>query len=471
MLTITPFGTTQTDVQSLAIERLPKIKHKTMYDPMRRTSMKPYYYNQIGDICSNPLPAMVTYSTSPSSPLKYRPLGIKFNETTEIVSNTPKKPTKTHLYPTQNPLIVSLEIKEVFVMEDGTDIIGNKLIGFNYTISRKNMNKKEKQQEKDFFLEKSRLELNKSKKFKFIFSLKGKLYQFLQDIPYCDKVVVVSSDLKFQGPKISAQNDFYEDFKPDKSFAEQIEDKFRIKTLSLSNKNPESPYKSVLKTVPRTPRVKKRTLEELKLQMGQTAVKIDTELPKLFDIGMNKIKKKCGFNESDIHRLYGKYKMLVHLSTAKDPNHNIKQGIAKQTFIESYRGSPELSFVLSRLFDGIDKNQSGFIGWDEYLNSMDIMFNGTYEQQIDLFFKVYDTDENGRLSYEEIKNLCRLQLQNSDADNVIEELSQSFASLIFDITETSYENEITADKIKLVLGSQADKSLIEMFCSFSFIKN
>ena len=102
---------------------------------------------------------------------------------------------------------------------------------------------------------------------------------------------------------------------------------------------------------------------------------------------------------------------------------------------------------------------------------MDIMFNGTYEQQIDLFFKVYDTDNNGSLSFQEIKNLCKLQLQNSDADKVIDELSQSFAGLIFDITETSYDKEIPSEKIKIVLGKQTDKSLIERFCSFSFMKN
>jgi Ca2+-binding EF-hand superfamily protein len=127
--------------------------------------------------------------------------------------------------------------------------------------------------------------------------------------------------------------------------------------------------------------------------------------------------------------------------------------------------------VLGRVFDNIDQDSNGAITWEEYLAAMDVMFNGTYEQQIDLFFTVYDTDGNGNLSFEEIKNLCKLQLQNSDADNVIEELSHSFATLIFDITETPYDKEIPADKIKQVLTRQTDKSLIEMFCSFSFMKN
>ena len=163
--------------------------------------------------------------------------------------------------------------------------------------------------------------------------------------------------------------------------------------------------------------------------------------------------------------------MLLHLSIAKDPNHNIKTGISKEIFIESYYGTKELNFVLSRIFDCIDQDHGGTISWDEYLAAMEIMFNGSYEQQIDLFFRVYDYDGNGSLSSEEVRNLCKLQLQNSDADNVIEELSTSFATLIFNLTETTYDKEISAEKIKGVLAKHTDKSLIEMFCSFSFMKN
>lgn len=186
---------------------------------------------------------------------------------------------------------------------------------------------------------------------------------------------------------------------------------------------------------------------------------------------MSNLRKKCKFCESDIHKLYAKYKTLLHLSIAKNPAHSIKDGISKEMFVESYSGTPELNFVLARIFDCIDQDCNGAIVWDEYLAAMDVMFNGTYEQKIDLLFTVYDTDGNGNLDFEEIKNVCKLQLQNSDADNVIEELSHSFATLIFNVTETQYDKEIPAVKIKEGLTRQKDKSLIEMFCSFSFMNN
>ena len=138
-------------------------------------------------------------------------------------------------------------------------------------------------------------------------------------------------------------------------------------------------------------------------------------------------------------------------------------------FVESYQGTPELNFVLARVFDSIDQDSNEAIVWEEYLAAMDIMFNGTYEEKIDLLFTVYDTDGNGNLNFDEIKDICKLQLQNSDADNVIEELSHSFATLIFKVTQTQYDKEIPAVKIKEGLTRQTDKSLIEMFCSFSFI--
>ena len=313
------------------------------------------------------------------------------------------------------------------------------------------MTRPQKQENTDQFLKICRENLNKSKKYKFLFTATGKLFQFLQDFPFNEQVLIVSTEMYFSGLQSS-----------------NIEDLIPLKPPNSAFKPVRAgqvPVKSSSKALEA-----KLSLNQLKVKLGQTAVKIDTKLPKLFDLGMEKLRLKCRFSEAELHKLYAKYKMLVHLSIAKNPSHDIFAGISKETFIESYQGSKELSFVLSRIFDCIDLDRSGNIDWEEYLHAMDIMSNGNYEQQIDLFFQVYDTDGNGVLSFNEIQELCKLQLQNSDADNVIDELAFSFASLIFDITETAYDQEIPAEKIKIALGKQGDKSLVEMFCSFSFLK-
>ena len=325
------------------------------------------------------------------------------------------------------------------------------------------MSRIEKRENLKHFLIRCRNEFSKPKKFKFISSTSGKLFQYLQDIPFTEKILLVSHTLSSLPSPQTLDSGVRSQFS-------QIEEKFSNKTSNFSSTQatilPPNLHKAEKPAKPA-----KYTFNQLKVKLGRAAVKIDTELPKLFDIGMQKLRKKCSFTESEIHKLYAKYKMLLHLSIARNPAHSIWDGISKEIFVDSYRGTNELNFVLGRVFDNIDQDSNGAISWEEYLVAMDVMFNGTYEQQIDLFFTVYDTDGNGNLSFEEIKNLCKLQLQNSDADNVIEELSHSFATLIFEITDTPYEKEIPAEKIKQVLTRQTDKSLIEMFCSFSFMKN
>ena len=472
MLNLLQFAGTQTEFKTSEFKHLPKLTPNEKRDSNRRSSMKPYYYNETGKICSNPLPAMIGSSTYPSSPLKYRPLGIKFDESEESSSRIQKKTIRASLSPTTIKLRTSLNSKEIYVMEDDIDI-QQKLEGFSYTITRNVLSRKQKQQEKEKFFEKCRLEFNKNKKYRYIFSIHGKHYQFLQEIPFSDKVIIASTTNDFKGVKDSSSIEEFYSTELSKSLPIQLEDKFSTTISTVYTNNPAEVNFLPNKTFSNFParlKYNKLTPNELKIKLGQTAVKIDTEFPKIFDMGMDKIKKKCSFFEADIHKLYARFKMLVHLSIAKNPNHSIKLGITREMFIESYRGTPELNFVLGRIFDCIDQDRGGTISWDEYLTAMDIMCNGTYEQQIDLFFQVYDTDQNGSLSFDEIRNLCRLQLPNSDADNVIEELSQSFASLIFDITETNYDKEIPAEKIKSVLTRQTDKSLIEMFCSFSFMK-
>lgn len=463
MISVVPYAVTQTEFDQVENQILPKIALRKKLLQIRRSSMKPYYYNEIGDICSNPLPAMITCSTFPESPLKYRNTGCKFEEVLEKNQKKRKAVKEFNTTCTTIPLKSGLYSKEVFVMDSSTESPNTSSKGFYYQINRSKMSRYEKQENLKHFLLSCQHKFKKHQKFKFISSTSGKIFQFLQDIPFTEKILLVSHNLS-SIPIPSPQSSFFQ------SQFSKLEEKFSNKTSNFSssqvtnlppNTNPiDTPVKPA-----------KYSFNQLKVKLGQTAVKIDTELPKIFDLGMSNLRKKCKFCESDIHKLYAKYKTLLHLSIAKNPAHSIKDGISKEMFVESYSGTPELNFVLARIFDCIDQDCNGAIVWDEYLAAMDVMFNGTYEQKIDLLFTVYDTDGNGNLDFEEIKNVCKLQLQNSDADNVIEELSHSFATLIFNVTETQYDKEIPAVKIKEGLTRQKDKSLIEMFCSFSFMNN
>jgi Ca2+-binding EF-hand superfamily protein len=153
-----------------------------------------------------------------------------------------------------------------------------------------------------------------------------------------------------------------------------------------------------------------------------------------------------------------------------EKNHKISSGISKRTFVDYYSKSPELSNILTKIFEKFDTDGGGTVSWEEYLDAMHVIWHGTIEDQLDFFFSVYDDDGNGCLSFKEIQELCRLQLQMDKADGLLDELSYSFASLIFDLTETSYTEDVPSYKIKEIIRKQQDKSLIEMFCSFNCLK-
>ena len=92
---------------------------------------------------------------------------------------------------------------------------------------------------------------------------------------------------------------------------------------------------------------------------------------------------------------------------------------------------------------------------------------GTNEQKIELFFRLYDTDGNGNLSYLEIQHLCRLQLAGniSAVDSFTEDVSEYFTKMIFDAVGVKHHMEITLDQMKTSIFECHNQELFELFCS------
>lgn len=99
---------------------------------------------------------------------------------------------------------------------------------------------------------------------------------------------------------------------------------------------------------------------------------------------------------------------------------------------------------------------------------MSILSCGNFEKQIDMFFQVYDIDNNGELDYDEVRKLCKLQLHFASNDYIVEYLAETFAKLLFDMAGVEKEQSISIDQLKKTLAEHNERSLIEMFCSFNF---
>ena len=72
---------------------------------------------------------------------------------------------------------------------------------------------------------------------------------------------------------------------------------------------------------------------------------------------------------------------------------------------------------------------------------------GTAEQKVELFFRLYDKDGNGCLSFDEIRNLCRIQIAGNlkAIDYITEDLSEMFTKTIFDLVPVKYHMEISLE--------------------------
>lgn len=367
-------------------------------------------------------------------------------------------------------------------MQNGASVSpGQKIPGFYYKFELlQDFNRHSHSQEmKAFFSECQKIFRSSKTEFKFAFSTSGKILHCLHELKSTEKIVLVGETSVFSPVQQAETPDMlnpqgrsplYKSFfeESDLNVMENLNSHFRISSSKPKVRNLQS--RSQTSSNYTKPKPEKLKLDSLKLKLGKKSYDIDKTFPTLYSQGLKKLKEKFKFTEQQLHFLYGKYKLLVLLSCGTNPGHDISSGIARATFVEYYSKSTEIGKILGKIFDKFDLDGGGTVDWEEYLHTMNIIWHGTIESQLDFFFSVYDNDGNGCLSFREIQDLCKLQLQMEKADQLIEELSFSFASLIFDLTETKYDQEIPAWKIKEIIRKQQDRSLIEMFCSFNCLK-
>lgn len=438
-----------------------------------------YKYNPSGQIVNN----YTAFYGKPITPLKYRNCYSKPADNQRPTSRYPKNPPKSSQDHSQiSQLLLSMNEREIYVMQNGASVFpGQKIPGFYYKFELlQDFNRYSHSQEmKIFFAECQKVFRPVKSEFKFVFSISGKILHCLHELKSDEKIVLVGENSIFSPVQqieipdmlnSHSRSPLYKSFfeESDLNVMANLNSHFRI--TSSKSKVRKLQSRSLTSSKCSKPKPVKLKFDSLKLKLGKKSYDIDKTFPTLYSQGLQKLKEKFKFSEQELHHLYGKYKLLVLLSCGINANHDISSGIARETFVDYYSKSTEIRRILGKIFDKFDLDRGGTVDWEEYLHTMNIIWHGTIENQLDFFFSVYDNDGNGCLSFREIQELCKLQLQMEKADQLIEELSFSFASLIFDLTETKYEEEIPAWKIKEIIRKQQDRSLIEMFCSFNCLK-
>lgn len=82
-----------------------------------------------------------------------------------------------------------------------------------------------------------------------------------------------------------------------------------------------------------------KLIQSLKVRLSETLVKIDKLLPMLEKDNLKHVMEKFGLTESETYGAYARYKILVLISVAQQPEHNMLNGLLKGTFIEGVKGN------------------------------------------------------------------------------------------------------------------------------------
>jgi hypothetical protein len=104
--------------------------------------------------------------------------------------------------------------------------------------------------------------------------------------------------------------------------------------------------------------------------------------------------------------------------------------------------------LAQRIFNLVDYNYSGFMDWNEFLRLMVSIRAKTLSEKINLFIKIADEDENGKLSQFEIFDLSKIcltkfiKVNSSESEKFIDDLCEFFTRLIFASVGINLKEEI-----------------------------
>lgn len=186
---------------------------------------------------------------------------------------------------------------------------------------------------------------------------------------------------------------------------------------------------------------------------------VNSVLPTLFNFNIPFLLEKYkNFTREELYELYTQYKILMKICIASNKNPLlVKKGIDFNSFHKGVLQMSNESDVLARkIFQSINESGTGFLSLDEFLKGMSIIKSENIADKINMFFRIIDTDGNGRLSWDEVFEISIMSLRRSivnkdeKSEKLIDNLAKYFADLIFNLVDVDKADEIPLPKIREV---------------------
>lgn len=404
----------------------------------------------------------------------------------DITSNLTDQNTKVPICKTDY-LNNTIWCREIFIIQDGITEKSQLSQGFKYKFNNFGYLRRESQtQELSLLFRACSKHWNTRKKFISIFTVEGRMLKSMAELDSSCSVLVVGTSYNFIGfgGLCTSEKEILEAV--GWNFIKKDSEIFitcpRKKGILLQD-NYDKKAKNILLKFRAKSQIGTQVVEKkrevssnfdrykyfnsVKEKLGETSVKLDKCIPKMQHSYMKKLIDKYELSESDIHKIYAQYKTLLIMSVAQNPNHDFRSGIKNSTLIECLRkGESKAPGMIEKLISIIDIDGKGYLCWEEFLKAMSVIYFGSLPQQIDMLFKMYDADLSGTLSFDEICELCKRQLESGKDDKIAEYLSDSFAKVIFSLANVPITESLAAEELKKILSDKEQHSIIRMFCNF-----
>ncbi|KAM3139507.1 hypothetical protein pb186bvf_008343 [Paramecium bursaria] len=244
----------------------------------------------------------------------------------------------------------------------------------------------------------------------------------------------------------------------------------------LSPKAPKKPTEQYLKLPNFKTQYKQLVKEQSRRQQHENRFidfrrEVAQNHPTMIQYNIPKIMAETGFNRQEVHEVYSRYKALLAFECQNIPGMTRKlmpNGISLESF---NAGLDELSMapsgVVDQLFQFFAKSNS--MNFEGFLKAINLIKAKQNDNKIEMILKLIDENQNGLLSYDEIKNRCVLMmddmLKGNDGELSVDNMVDYITRSIFDAVKLPYHEEIPIDKIRKLIESKSQEAkVLIMIC-------
>ena len=215
----------------------------------------------------------------------------------------------------------------------------------------------------------------------------------------------------------------------------------------------------------------------LKLKKKENKKKISSTLPKyhcetriseihgfLKPLEIRKLLKETNYSRKELFIMHVRFKALCAMSPTP-------YGIDRETFKKGVaRLSVEDDLFVNKVYDLIDEDKSDSIEWDEFLTVMSALEKGNASKQnkksqIQFFFRIYDLDNDGVISREDLSKMFLSSSMLPNIDDTTLELTDAFVRKVFSVVTGNEQcKHLTEDDVFNYLnGEGSNEDVWDLF--------